>query len=129
MNINERERYASICIRRRRRNKKTNRTFAPQRYFLQYNVVDNITANRLHEFRQNAEELSSGKHLDDTVAARADHESAVAAPADVTDAFAPHSPVRYDILSADSLLEGPETDAGVVAGGDGFPAVLGEAEC
>lgn len=79
-------------------------------------------------FRQSAEKLS-GKHFDDTVAARANHESSVAAPADVTDAFAPHSPVRYDILSADSLLEGPETDAGVVAGGDGFAAVLGEAEC
>lgn len=126
--MNERERYASICIRRRRRNNKTN-GIRSAKYFLQYSsIIDkNSLSLDLHEIRQTAGKLS-GKHLDDTVAARTDHESSVAAPADVADTFAPHGPVRYDILCADSLLKGPETDAGVVPGGDGFAAVLGEAE-
>ena len=36
--------------------------------------------------------------------------------------------MRYDILRADALFEAPEADTRVVAGGDGFAAVLGEAE-
>lgn len=31
-----------------------------------------------------------------------------------------------DVLGTDALLEAPEADTGVVAGGDGFAAVLGK---
>ena len=33
-----------------------------------------------------------------------------------------------DILGTDTLLQAPEADTGVVAGGDGFAAVLGEGQ-
>lgn len=101
--------------------------YAPQS--TSYNTASSTEELSIASMNSIKRRALSCKHLDDTVAARADHESSVAAPADVADAFAPHSPVRYDILGANSLLERPETDAGVVAGGDGFTAVFGEAEC
>lgn len=70
----------------------------------------------------------SCKHFDNAVATSADNEPSIAAPADVADTFAPHSPMRHDVLGADSLLERPETDAGVVTSGDSFAAVLGQAK-
>lgn len=71
---------------------------------------------------------SSRKDLHNAVSARADDQPSVAAPANVADAFAPHGTVRHDVLRADALLERPEAYACVVAGRDGFAAVLGEAE-
>lgn len=73
-------------------------------------------------------ESLSRKHFHNSIATSANNKPAVAAPADVANAFAAHSAVGDNILRADAFLERPETNASVVAGGDGFAAVFGEAK-
>lgn len=71
---------------------------------------------------------SSRENLDNTISARADDQPAIAAPANIANTFTAHGPVGDDVLRANSLLQRPETYARVVPGGNGFAAVLGEAE-
>jgi len=49
-------------------------------------------------------------------------------PYDAADAFAAHDPVRGNFLRADALVKGPEADGGIVAGRNGFAAILAEGE-
>jgi hypothetical protein len=70
----------------------------------------------------------SSKDLDNTITTRTHDESSIAAPADIADPFAPHRPMRHNVLGAYPLLERPETYAGIVSRGDGFAAVFGKAE-
>lgn len=71
---------------------------------------------------------SPRKNLNNPIPTGADDQSAVLAPRNVADAFAAHGPVADEVLRADALLERPDADAGVVAGGHGLAAVLGEGE-
>lgn len=66
--------------------------------------------------------------LNNAIATCTDHQPPILTPADAAHAFASHGPVGHDVLRADAFLQAPETDRGVVAGGDGFAAVLREAE-
>jgi hypothetical protein len=68
---------------------------------LTIHIIDNLAVDHLVKFTAL---MLSCKHLDNAIATRADDKPSIAAPADVTDTFAPHSPVRHDILGADSLL-------------------------
>lgn len=71
---------------------------------------------------------SSRENFHNTISARADDQPAIAAPANIANTFTSHGPVGDDVLRANSLLQRPETYACVVPGGNGFAAVLGEAE-
>lgn len=71
---------------------------------------------------------SSRKDLDNPIAAGAHDQPAVLTPADAAHALATHGAVADNVLGADALLERPEADAGVMAGGDGLAPVLGQAE-
>lgn len=71
---------------------------------------------------------SAREDLNNAIAACTDHQSPILTPRDAADAFTSHGSVGDDVLSADAFLQAPETDRGVVAGGDGFAAVLREAE-
>lgn len=64
------------------------------------------------------------EHLHDTITSRADNEAAVLAPHDGTHAFSTHDAMAGYHLCADTLLQAPEADAGIVAGGDGFATVF-----
>ena len=72
---------------------------------------------------------SSGKYFDNSIAAAAHHPSPVVAPHHGADAFAAHDAMAADLLRACAFLEGPDPEAGVVAGRDEFAAVRGEGEC
>lgn len=68
------------------------------------------------------------KNLPNPISTSTNHQPAVATPRDTADAFAAHRPMADDILGTDTLLQAPEADTSVMAGGDGFAAVLGEGE-
>lgn len=70
----------------------------------------------------------STEHFDDPIAACADDPSAVLTPSNAANAFAAHDAVACDFLRAGALLEGPETQACVMAGRDEFTAIGREGE-
>ena len=70
----------------------------------------------------------SRKHLDNPVAAGRNHQPAVLAPDHAADSFAAHDAVGGDFLRADALVEGPESDRGVVACRHGFAAVFAKGQ-
>jgi hypothetical protein len=58
----------------------------------------------------------STEHLDDPIAACADDPSAILAPDDAADTLAAHDAVACDFLCTGAFFEGPEAQAGIVAG-------------
>jgi hypothetical protein len=67
-----------------------------------------------------------GEDLDDAVTTSRDDETAVLAPDYAAHTFTAHYAVSSDFLGANALVEGPEANWSVVAGGDGFAAVFAE---
>jgi hypothetical protein len=68
------------------------------------------------------------KDLDNAVAACGDDQAAILTPHNAAHAFAAHNAVRSDLLCADTLVEGPETNGCVMACGNGFAPVFAERE-
>lgn len=71
---------------------------------------------------------SSCKHLHNPITTRTNHKPPITAPANIAHPFSPHGAVRHNILRTDPLLQTPEADTRVMTRGNGFAAVLREAE-
>ena len=71
---------------------------------------------------------SSRKNLNNAVTAGTNDPASVLGPDDGADALAAHDAVGGDFLGAGALLEGPEAEGGVVAGGDELAAVGAQGE-
>ena len=61
---------------------------------------------------------------DNPISTSANHQPPIRTPRNVTNALASHSAMGHNILRADAFLKRPETNASIVAGGDGFAAVF-----
>lgn len=72
--------------------------------------------------------MSSGENLDDSITAATNNPPPILAPHDGANALAAHEAMAGEFLHAGALLERPEAQTGVVAGGDEFAAVGGERE-
>lgn len=70
--------------------------------------------------------ISPREHFDDAVSACADDVSSVLTPNNAADTLAAHGSVRIDVLGADTLVQGPEADRGVMTGGNGLAPILGQ---
>jgi hypothetical protein len=70
----------------------------------------------------------STEYFDDPIAACADDPSTVLTPGNAANAFAAHDTVACDFLRAGALLERPETQTCIMAGGDEFTAIGREGE-
>ena len=68
----------------------------------------------------------SRKDLDDAITAAAGHPFPVPTPHDAADTLAAHNSVTGDLLRAAAFFQGPEPQAGVVAGGHQLAAIWGE---
>jgi len=68
------------------------------------------------------------KDLHHPIPAATYNPAAILAPHDSTDPFSSHKSMAREFLDATPLFEAPEPEAGVVAGGDEFPAVRGKGE-
>jgi hypothetical protein len=81
-------------------------------------------SNRNETRRPNELATLPGKNLDNAIATCTDNKSPISAPNNAANAFAAHDTMASKLLHANALFKVPESNAGVVACGDCFTAVL-----
>lgn len=90
---------------------------------------DNITEGKGRKKRRvKAVLISSRENFDYTITTTTDDPAAVSAPGGGTYTFTAHQPVACDLLGTVPFFKVPESQAGIVARGDEFPAVGRERE-
>lgn len=67
--------------------------------------------------------LPSGKHFTDSITTTCNHQSPFRTPSHARSALTSHLPVRNNVLRADPLLQGPESDRRIMPCRDSFPRI------